>query len=161
MNIFKLAGIIVVILGFIFLMNFLSDSQSKPKPVEKGFSDTLAEDDIRLRAEPQLSEPPPTVDIDADVAAEPEPAKPQFKELSQVEKIEAERLLEFAINQRKIGRLPGTGFGHMVKTCRDIIEKFPGTVYEFKAKRLLADMPERFRKRYKITEEEIDLGDLK
>ena len=62
------------------------------------------------------------------------------------------------LQHRKIGRLPGTGYKTMVDCCRQIIEKFPGSAYSYKAKRMLADIPEHYRRRYKITDEEIDLS---
>jgi hypothetical protein len=60
-----------------------------------------------------------------------------------------------------MGRLPVMGYGQMVKTCRDIIRRWPESEYAFYAKRALADLPERYRKMYNITKEEIDLGNLK
>jgi hypothetical protein len=60
-----------------------------------------------------------------------------------------------------MGRLPVMGYGQMVKSCRDIIQRWPDSKYAFFAKRALADLPERYRKQYNITDEEIDLGNLK
>jgi hypothetical protein len=45
----------------------------------------------------------------------------------------------------------------MVDACRQIMQKFPGSEFDYKARRMLADIPQRYRERYKITEEEIDL----
>jgi len=45
----------------------------------------------------------------------------------------------------------------MVDPCRQIIQKFPGSEFDYKARRMLADIPERYRERYKITDDEIDL----
>jgi len=44
----------------------------------------------------------------------------------------------------------------MVDYCRQIIEKWPGSVYAFKARRMLGEIPQRYRKQYNITEEEIN-----
>jgi len=90
-----------------------------------------------------------------------EPPKPQFKQLSPEEEIEAQKLWVWVENQRKMGRLPVMGYGQMVKTCRDIIQRWPESKYAFFAKRALGDLPERYRKMYNITDEEIDLGNLK
>lgn len=158
MNMFwlKIAGIIVVILGVIFLVNALSSSEPKGEKEYKPetFYEQIREDDKRLRADPELRELPVSDEgLEAD--------KPQFKELSEIERIDAERLFNVALQHRKMGRLQGIGLKTMVDCCRQIIEKYPNSEYAFKAKRMLADIPERFWSRYDITEEETDLGDWK
>ncbi len=60
-----------------------------------------------------------------------------------------------------MGRLPIMGYGQMVKTCRDIIQRWPESEYAFYAKRTLAELTQKYRKMYNITEKEIDLGNLK
>ena len=76
--------------------------------------------------------------------------------MTEDEKAGADQLYELAIQQRKMGRLPGVSYGAMVQYCRQIIEKYPGTEYSYKAKRMLADIPERERERYHITDDEIN-----
>lgn len=146
MNWLKLAFGAILIIGVIIAINFFRSSEPEPpqqtKP--KTFQEQIAKDDRKLRAEPQVQEY----------------AKPQFKELSEIEQVGAERLFEFAINQRKMARLPGVGYKAMVDTCRQIINKYPESVYAFKAKRMLNEVPEQLRARYKITDEEINLGNL-
>jgi hypothetical protein len=51
-----------------------------------------------------------------------------------------------------------TGFKLMVDTCRQIIQRWPDSWYAYRAKQLLADMPPRFQKRYRVTEEEVSLS---
>jgi len=93
-----------------------------------------------------------------------EPRKPQepvrlyFKELDEIDKIEAERLLSVAVPSRSIGRLPMTGFKLMVDTSREIIRRWPDSWYAYRAKQMLADMPERYQQRYRVTEQEKDLS---
>ncbi len=157
----KVAVVAVVVVGVVILINVFSNPE--PKPKEKTFWDQVEEDDKRLRADPQPKEPPEPTESqqsgnDGQTA---EPTKPQFRELSEIENIDAERLFNVAIQHRKMGRLQGIGLRTMVDCCRQIIEKYPDSEYAFKAKRMLADIPERFRPRYNITEEEIDLGDWK
>jgi len=89
---------------------------------------------------------------------EAEPSETQFKKLSPEEEIQARQLWEWVKSQRKMARLPVMGYGQMVKTCRDIIRRWPDSEYAFKAKRALADLPERYRKMYNITKEETDLS---
>lgn len=168
----KIALVVAVIIGVVILVNAFMEQVEEDTQVEKTFNDVIEEDDKRLRAEPEPVEPPkqeePVVAEEAKVVEKPaepvekvEPAKPVFKELAEHERIDAEKHLEWAIQNRKIGRLPGPAYKPMVDSCRYLIQKYPDSVYAFKAKRMLADIPERFRSRYKITDEEIDLGDFK
>lgn len=165
----KIAGLGVVVVGLIILVNVLSSSKTEPEPEPKTFWDQVEEDDKRLRADPQFKEPPETnatvqPSNQNQIVEQPKPVqppKPQFRELSEIESIDAEKLFETAVQFRKIGRLPGPRYKTMVDCCRQIIQRYPGSEYAFKAKRMLADIPERYRERYKITDEEIDLGNLK
>jgi type IV secretory pathway VirB10-like protein len=160
----KIAVLAVVIVALIVLVNVFWPSESEPRPKPKTFYDVIEDDDRRLRAEPQppepteIEQPAPSASQEQPVAKQSaEPPKPVFKELSEVEKVEAERLFEYAIQQRKIGRLPATGYKPMVDACRQIMQKFPASEFDYKARRMLADIPERYRQRYNITKEEIDL----
>jgi len=158
----KIAGVAVLIVGVIILITvFTSGTDSEPKEPQKTVYDQWEEDDKRLRAEPQYQEPPattPPVQQTRPVA----PPKPEFKKLNEIEEIQAQRLFEAAMTERKMGRLPGIrlGYKNMVDHCREIIRRWPDSEYAFNAKRLLADIPERYRKMYNITKEEIDLGSL-
>ena len=155
----KIAGLAIVVIGLIILVNVFSTSKSEPKTEPKTVYDVWEEDDRRLRAEPEYVEPPKTEQAPSPPAKQAaELPKPKFKELSEIEEVEAQRLFEFALQQRKIGRLPVTGFKPMVDACREIIQKFPGSEFDYKARRMLGDIPERYRERYKITKEEIDLS---
>jgi hypothetical protein len=164
MNTFWLKLAAVVIAGaaiFIFMKKY-SHTGNETKPQEKTFYDAVAEDEARLRAEPEYKSTEEKQENTTELQKTKETAerdRPLFRELSENEDIEAQRLFEVAIKARSMGRLQ-TGFKLMVDTCRQIIEKFPDSEYAFKAKRMLADMPERYRARYKITEEEIDLGGM-
>ena len=101
-----------------------------------------------------------TVAADAN-AVVAKPIELYFAELSKIDKIEAERILNTAVPGRSIGRLPMTGFKLMVDSCRQIISKWPDSWYAYRAKQLLTDMPERFRERYKITKEELDVSEFR
>ncbi len=93
-------------------------------------------------------------------AAKPsaEPTQLYFSPLSEIDNIEAERLLNVAVPGRSIGRLPETGYMLMVQTCRQIISKWPDSWYAYNAQRMLIDMPTRFRERYRITQQELDIS---
>ncbi|MCH7555985.1 MAG: hypothetical protein IIB56_00850 [Planctomycetes bacterium] len=162
----KIAGGAVLVVGVIVGIAVFTSSEPEqarerePEPREKTVYDQWEEDEKKLSAEPQYKEPPattPSVQQTAPVA----PPKPEFKKLNEIEEIQAQQLWEWVKNQRKMGRLPIMGYGQMVKTCRDIIQRWPESEYAFYAKRALADLPERYHKMYNITKEEIDLGNLK
>jgi len=166
----KIAGLAVLVVGVIILITvFTSGTDSEPKEPQKTVYDQWEEDDKRLRAEPQYQEPPattPSVQPGTKAVQQTTPVappKPEFKKLSEIEDIQAQRLFEAAMTARKMGRLPGIrlGYKNMVDHCREIIRKWPDSKYAFEAKRLLADIPERYHKMYNITKEEIDLGNLK
>ena len=150
-------AVVVVAVIVILVRNFLP-SKTRPQPQEepKSFYEVIEEDDRRLRAEPT---PPQQPSEEPQEQTEPpqQPASPRFRELSETEKIEAERLFEMALAQRKMGRLPGVSYKQMVDYCRQIIEKFPDSVYAYKARIMLRDIPERYRKQYNITDKEIKI----
>jgi len=157
----KIAGVAVLVVGVIILITvFTSGTDSEPKEPQKTVYDQWEEDEKKLSAEPQYKEPPATTPS-AQQTTPVAPPKPEFKKLSEIEEIQAQQLWEWVKSQRKMGRLPIMGYGQMVKTCRDIIQRWPESEYAFYAKRALADLPERYRKMYNITKEEIDLGNLK
>ena len=163
----KIAGLaIVVVVGIVLIGSLTGDSE--PKEPEKTIYDTWEEDDERLMAEPEFNEPPVPVQpveqpqqVTTTQTETAEPPKPQFKQLSAEEDFEAQKLWIWVENQRKMGRLPVMGYGQMVKTCREIIQRWPESKYAFFAKRALADLPERYQKMHNITEEETDLGNLR
>jgi len=165
----KIAGIAVVVLVAIIVINVVSNSEPEPRPPQKTFRDQIEEDDRRLRADPQFKQPPQTTTPvqpgNQTRTVEPpktdEPTKPKFRELSEIENIDAEQLFNNAIQFRKIGRLPGPRYRVMVDACRQIIQRYPGSEWAWKAKRMLGDIPEHYRSRYHITKEEIDLGNFK
>jgi len=170
----KMTILAVIVIGVVVLVKKFAPSGDLLKVETKSFYEVVEEDERRLRAEPKFRQPAETGPVTETPEAEPaertretprmqppvELPKPQFRELSEIERIDAERLFNVALQHRKIGRLPGPGYKVMVDCCRQIIAKYPGSVYAFKAKRMLRDIPERYRSRYKITDEEIDLGGL-
>jgi len=168
-----LAGVVVVV---IVLIGVFLPSESEPKAKPKTFYDVVGEDRQRFLAEPKpedLAEQKPKLAeqqaLEEKKADEPaktveqtlkptEPVKLYFAELSEIDKIEAERFLNVAVPGRSIGRLPMTGFKLMVDNCRQIIRRWPDSWYAYRAKQMLVDMPRRFHSRYKVTQEELDLS---
>ncbi len=169
----KIAGVavlaVVVIVGITVLTSSEPEQarEQEPEPRKKTVYDQWEEDEKKLSAGPQYKEPPattPSVQPGTKAVQQTTPVappKPEFKKLSEIEDIQAQQLWEWVKNQRKMGRLPVMGYGQMVKTCRDIIRRWPESEYAFYAKRALADLPQRYHKMYNITKEEIDLGNLK
>jgi hypothetical protein len=179
----KIAALAIVVMVVIVLIGVFSPSgksrpAAEPQAKEKTFYDMVEKDKEKFLAEPQAVEKQvreQNQPADNQIPPEPvrppavqSPAKPTqpvaqplyFKLLSETDKIEAERLLNVAVPGRSIGRLPMTGFKLMVDCCRQIISKWPDSWYAYRAKQLLIDMPERFRERYKITKEELDISEF-
>ena len=171
----KIAGLVVLVVGVIVLVSFFTSgtADSEPEPPEKTFYDQAEEDREKFLAKPQPldtqappaaakpAQTPATAQNVESVPPAPGPTKPAivyFKPLSEIETIEAERLLNVAVPGRSIGRLPMTGFKLMVDNCRQIIRRWPDSQYAYRAKQLLADMPDRYQKRYSITKEELDVS---
>ena len=136
----KLAVIGVMLVGVIALAKYLSARKQEPEIKPKTFYETIAEDDRRLRS-----------DIKTDRPAKDE----QQQEEISPEEMQAERLFEMALAQRKMARLPGVNYKLMVDYCREIIEKYPNSSYAPKARRMLAEVPKQYRRQYNITEQEI------
>jgi len=171
----KIMGLAVLAVAVIIVISVFTsgtDSQPpepEPKEPQKTVYDQWEEDDKRLRAEPQYIAPsnanvPAQQDSKTALQTAPVvPPKPVFKPLNEIEEIQAQRLFEAAMTERKMGRLPGVklGYKNMVEHCREIIRRWPDSKYAFDAKRMLADIPERYHKMYNITKEETDLGNFK
>ena len=180
----KTAVVLVVLTaGFVVFSSLSSDEEKSPRPGNKTFSEVVEEDDRRLRAEPEsvrVAEAAEQTSEEQTDMAEPESSpeessdntgnrmqkeleiaesqKPRFRELPLEQRLQAEKLFEMVMFHRKSGRLPtGMGYKKMVDYCREIIEKYPGTEYAFKARRALRDIPERYRRIYNLTDEELGL----
>lgn len=141
----KVVIAVVVIVAVVLGINYFKGLKpEQPAPRERTVGDAMREDDQRLRAEPNI--------------ATTETGEPQvkFRELTEEEQAGAEQLFEMAISSRKMARLPGMTYGQMVNYCRQIIEKYPGSELEYKARRMLAEVPREQWDRYKITEQEIN-----
>ena len=148
----KIAGIVVLAVLAVVAANHFRSAKTQPSQ-QKTFDDVIREDDERLRAEPKPEKQ--TAQQPSQIKQAPESEEPKFEELTLQEQVEAERLFEMALAQRKMGRLPGVSYKLMVDYCRQIIQKYPDSVYAYKAQRLLRDIPEQYREQYNITDEEL------
>ncbi len=168
----KIVGIAVAVVVVIIIVNAISSRpEPQPPPPEQGFSDQVRKDKEKFLSRPspvdsntQSVPTPPRKDANQPVTTVVQPPKQTvpvilyFVPLSEIDKIEAERLLNVAVPGRSIGRLPMTGFKLMVDNCRMTISRWPESWYAYRAKQMLADMPERFWERYKVTKEEVDVS---
>jgi len=167
----KIAGGAIAVVALIILINVFTSSEPEPPPIEeKGFSDQV-ETDKKFLSRPtpveptnqnaqttQQADPNRPVTTILEIPKPPEPVTLYFVELSEIDEVEAERLLNVAVPGRSIGRLPMTGFKLMVDNCRMTISRWPESWYAYRAKQMLADMPRRFWSRYKVTEQEVDVS---
>jgi hypothetical protein len=170
----KIAGaVIAVILIFVLVTTFTSkdnqeseQSEQKPQTFEQQvqadrekFSNLPQPVEVRDQNQTTVNET--SIETIKPVPEPPKPLEPvtlYFKPLNEIESIEAERLFNAAVPGRSIGRLPMTGFKLMVDNCRQIIKRWPDSIYAYNAKKMLADMPERYQQRYNVTPEEIDVS---
>jgi hypothetical protein len=168
----KIVGFAILVVGVIVLIGFLTSGTKEP---EKTFYDQVEEDKQKFLAEPQPLEvqektqvPEQNQRTESEEVAEsvppaqkqveePKPTVLYFKPLSEIEQIEAQRLLNAAVPARSLGRLQ-IGFNLMMQNCRQILQRWPDSSYAYRAKKMIVDMPERFRDRYKVTKEELDLS---
>jgi hypothetical protein len=158
-------------------------AESKPAEKPKTFYDMADRDkqfaQVPKAAEPQLAEEQPSVATPA-VPQPPQPpaqAPPQpaadnvvlpsriaqrmnlyFKPLSEEDDIAAQELLPWVAAGRSIGRLPMVQYGLMVKACRQAEERWPDSIYAFRAKQALEEIYERYAANYKITRQELDIA---
>ena len=173
----KIAGLAAaVIIGMIILASVFSGPETEAPAEPKTFYDVAEDDKKRFLSKPEpadsnqvslpstgqqaVSQQPPRLTKKI-LREPPKPTGPvtlYFAELSEIDNIEAERLLNVAVPGRSIGRLPMTGFKIMVDNSREIIRRWPDSWYAYRAKQMLADMPERYQMRYKVTKEEMDLS---
>jgi hypothetical protein len=169
----KVAGILVVVVAIGAFVMWVRSSIEKAQHPEVTFSETVEKDRKALLAEPSAKDltnqsaqsqapavPEPNKSIqptEPQLPKEAEPITLYFTQLDETERIEAEQRLAMLPTGRSIGRLPMTGYNLMVETCRQIMGRWPGSIYDYKARRALNQMPERFRERYRITNSELDL----
>ncbi len=140
----KMGVFAVIVVALVAAVKFYPGKSSEPKEKPKTFYDVIQEDDKRLRADPV----PP-------VATNKPPV--EAVNLSPEDEVQAQRLFEMAITQRKMGRLPGVTFKLMVDYCREIITSYPDSSYALKSQAMLREIPPRHQKMYKVTEEEMGL----
>jgi hypothetical protein len=168
----KVVGVLVVVVAIGAFVMWVRSGIEEAQHPEVTFSDMVEKDRQELLAEPNtkdLTSRP--AQSQAPTVPEPnksaQPSEPQlskaepvtfyFTRLDETEQVEAEQLLAMIPTGRSIGRLPMTSYNLMVETCRQIMKRWPGSIYDYKARRALSQIPERLRERNRITDEELDL----
>ena len=153
----KIAILAVVVIAVVVLVKKLSFLSEGPK--NKTFQEVIEEDDRRLRAD--IEEPKQASERSSDGEKQTEQQAKEVQEPSEEipieDQVQAQRLFEMALAQRKMARLPGVTYKLMVDYCREIIQRYPNSPEAPKARRMLSEVPERYREIYNITDEEMGL----
>ena len=154
------ALVIIIIIGVVLLANFLSsgieeatDFERVEKLVEAQearFQAELAEAELKAKQAKAKR---------ADVkqpAVQPQPQPDEMEQLQQ--NVEASRLYQWAEREFRIARKPLMSYKRCVDFCRQIIQRWPDSAEAAKARVLLRRIPERYRKQYNITDEEMGIS---
>lgn len=177
--------VVVLIVGSTFMSEEPAPAPSSSEAETPKTVYDMAERDKQFQEQPKAAEPEPEAQPPAEQPEQASPSQPAqeaaqepvqqasgivlpshitrattmyFKPMGEIEDIEAQRLLPVVTAARSIGRLPVTHFKLMVQGCRQILQKWPDSWYAFRAKQMLEEMPERFWRNYKVTEEEVDIS---
>ena len=175
----KIAAVaVVLVVALIVGSNFMSSDEpggapqndsgeaDKPKTVYDSFErddkefgvDAQATEEPAEAAPPVATEPPAQEVATPQAAPPTAPAQPTFEKLSIEDDIQAQRVHSMALQERKRSRLPMMTPKLMADYCRQLIQKWPKSEYAFQAKRMLADIPERYKKMYNVTDQEMDVS---
>ena len=157
----KMAVFAVVVVSLIVLVKFLSSEVEEATDFEKT-AELMEAQEVELQAE--LAEAQRRAEGAKAKQAEPKQPAASSKEpqpTSDEEKVatnlQAQKLYEMAEVKFKIGRKPLMSFKKCVDYCRELIEKYPDTAEAAKARVLLRRIPERRRKKWNITDEELEI----
>jgi len=137
----KLIVLGIMAAGVMVLAKCFSARKPVPQPKPKTFYDVITEDDKRLRADIKTAKPVKKENVQEQTEFSPED-------------LQAEKLFELALAQRKMARLPGISYKLMVDYCREIIEKYPDSDYAPKVRRMLGEVPKQYWQQYNITKQE-------
>ncbi|MCD4830380.1 MAG: hypothetical protein K8R02_01070 [Anaerohalosphaeraceae bacterium] len=115
-------------------------------------------------SQPQPVQPPARLSPKEEIPAEPAMKVPDLKPKVVQQSDDyfdplAEQLLGTAKSLLKVGNImvQSHSYGKPIAMCRRVIKEYPGTKYEDQARVLLRLVPDRFHRRYKLTDEELGL----
>ncbi len=174
----KIAAVAVVIVVALIVVGKFSSNEpttapptpsqetERPKTVYDSFDRDDKEFGVKFQDEEPVAAapaptptPPATPQPEATAQTPPAPpAQPRFEKLPLEQEVEAQRFHSMALAERKRSRLPMMTPKLMVDYCRELIRRWPKSEYAFKAKLMLADIPERFKEMYKVTPAEMDVS---
>jgi len=162
----KIAGFAVVIVGLIIVVKALSPKVGDALDVEKMFEESkqLAEaQEEKLQAElaeaeAQAEQAQAEQTEAKQPSVQPKPPRPLSNDIERLQQdLQAQRLYQMAETEFRIARKPLMSYKRCVDYCRQLIEKYPDSPEAAKARVLLRKMPERDRRLYNITDEEMGL----
>ena len=175
----KIASAVIGILILIVLVSTFmpgGDKESTPPEEEQStFYDQVERDrenllvteeipeDTEIESLPAV-EPTETINTETPTTEIARPVEPvrrptemtiYIKQLNEIEESLAEQEISFEVANFSIGRLPVTSYKPAVDSARRILDRWPESIYAFKAKLMLAKIPIRYRDQYKITSDEL------
>ncbi len=152
------ALVIIIIIGVVLLANFLSSGIEEATDFER-VEKLVEAQEARFQAELAEAELKAKQAKQAKAKRADEPPQPQLDEMEQLKQnIEASRLYQWAETEFKIARKPLMSYKRCVDFCRQIIQRWPDSAEAAKARVLLRRIPERYRKQYNITDEEMGIS---
>jgi hypothetical protein len=160
----KIAAVAVVLVAVLIVgSRFMSDkpgpsASSEPAAPSKTVYDSFERDDREFGVQDKAAEAPAQEIAPPEEAPAAQDAQPTFEKLPTEEEIQAQKLHSMALEERKRSRLPMMTPKLMVDYCRQIIQRWPTSEYAFQAKRMLADIPDRYKKMYNVTDQETDVS---
>ncbi len=171
----KIAVAVVLIIGiFVAVTALLDKADDKLNEPTRTVYDQDREDRQAIMAEPKKEDfekpQPEAKEKPAEPVKQPEvieqpieqvkPKEPlilYFTELDQVEQVDAERQLQAVVAGIGVGRKPMLGYKMAVDSGFRIINKYKGSIYDYKVRKAFKIIPERYWRQYKITDETVDL----
>ena len=162
----KIAGLAVVVVGLIIVVKTLSPKVEEALDFEKMYEETeelVEAQEAKLQAElaeaeAKAKQAKAKHGETEQPSVHPRPPRPESDEIEELQQnIQAQKLYQMAETEFKIARRPLMSFKRCVDYCRELIERYPDSPEAAKARVLLRRIPERHRKRYNITDEEMGL----
>lgn len=170
-------GVIVLFLVLIIAAKFVSPDKSAPPPEpvtqnepEESKTRTIydvAEEDKKKYAvtpvtppaeQPQPAEPIAAPTTPAPVVSPtpaPKPVIIYVKPLDEIDDVQAQQLYSAVIPGKSIGGMRA-GYNLTVQNAKRIIKDYPDSIYAYQSKRVLAAIPERYRRNYQLTDKLLD-----
>jgi type IV secretory pathway VirB10-like protein len=155
----KIAALVVLVLALIVVVNVFLSSEPEPRGQPQSAPEPNRVGRVELRIQAEAKEP-----REARPSRRPKPetkpAEPEQPEtLEEAEELNphAENLYQMALVESKIAKKPFMTYKRMVDYCRQILQQYPNSPQAPKARQLLREMPERERKLYNVTDEEMGL----